>query len=175
MLLTVISMWRNLQTVRKQRPSSQRLQVISLPIAASQCLKGQLSPCVIYEVQWAFLQVTRHFQQETHCVNMWSLCLKFAYFSAGGIVEEVAVISMVAHSNAWVAEGMKLEPLNPAAGFLQGQQDSPWNKDHSRTWGRDKMYFFNSWPAMYSQNQEAHLYFNFSHRWMSWSKWDCWN
>lgn len=41
---TVISMWRNLQVGRKQRPSCQRLQTVSLPMAASQCLKGQLSP-----------------------------------------------------------------------------------------------------------------------------------
>lgn len=52
MLLTVISMWRNLQTARKQRPSCQRLQTISLPIAASQCLNGQLSPCDMDQTQW---------------------------------------------------------------------------------------------------------------------------
>lgn len=43
-ILTVISMWRNLQMLRKQRPSCHRLQTVSLPIAASQCLKGHPSP-----------------------------------------------------------------------------------------------------------------------------------
>lgn len=49
--LTVISMCRNLQEVRKQFPSCQRLQTISLPNAAGQCRKGQLSPCKINTIR----------------------------------------------------------------------------------------------------------------------------
>lgn len=49
---TVISIWRNLQVLRKQRPSCQRVQTVSLPMAASQCLKGQLSPCRDKATTW---------------------------------------------------------------------------------------------------------------------------
>lgn len=62
-----------------------------------------------------------------------------AYFSAGGIVKEEAVNSIVAHSDVRVTEGMKFWPLNPAAGFLQGQQDASWNRDHNYTWEQENL------------------------------------
>lgn len=147
-------------------------------LIAHRCLTVSEGAAVSLHNTWntVSLQVTRHFQQNTQCVNTWFLCLKFSYFSAGGIVKEVAVISMVVHSNAWVTEGMKLEPLNPAAGSLQGQQDSPWNKDHSSTWEREKPYFFKSQPIVRIAKPKSPLVFKFFIQiWMSWSNQDCCN
>lgn len=97
--LTVISMWRNLQTVRKQRPSCQRLQTVSLPNAASQCLNGQLSPCPEMTIS-----------ETPATVKLFLLCdlgAASAYLSAGGIVKEEAVDAIVAHSAVREMEGMK--------------------------------------------------------------------
>lgn len=104
-LLTVISMWRNLHTVRKQRPSCHRLQTVSLPIAASQCRKGQLSPCITSETQW---ESSLAHQPLFSCSHYVLACLQSSYFSAGGIVKEIAVISLDAHGN-WLPTGLSLK------------------------------------------------------------------
>lgn len=129
--LTVISMWRNLQTVRKQRPSCQRLQTVSLPIAAAQCLKGQLSPCITKKTKLNTKTLPSSHQShssKSQYLKRWLLCSDLAYLGAGGIVKEVAVISMVGHTNvgvSWVTGLMRLQPLNPAGASLLGQR-TPW-------------------------------------------------